>query len=118
MPKVVGQDEILNAYHNGFIYKLWDLVKYIGFNKIKSPEERKLVFLQTCKNFNEEENDNFVHFYNNNLHFAMLNKYAETANPLTKDRRANKNQKKKVEDPSLDDKVINQNENILEHFIF
>lgn len=118
--KIEGQEEIQEALDNKDIIRLWSLVRYIGYNRIPSTDERKLVFYRAYKNFDENVNDNFVAYYNKCIHYEMLNTYKRKISALSCDNRA----RKKIEDaltwPTYEDMLSlpkTQNENILSTFI-
>lgn len=75
--KLQGDDalKIAKAVEENDVVKLWHLVKYIGYSKVKDPDERKMVFLRAFQDFDPEVNNNFLYFYYTQLHFQGLNDF-------------------------------------------
>ena len=124
MPKeskyiVKGQDDILEAIEEDNIVKLWKLVQHIGYKKIESDAERKLVFFRAYHDFDIEKCDNFVFFYNmciNNYYFGIVKRSCEifTCNKRAREKYGNES----LWPTSIRSSYINQSEHILDKFVF
>lgn len=119
---VQGQDEILEAISEDNPMKLWHLVRYIGYKNMPSVHNRKLVFLRAYRDFDPDKNDNFVSFFYNCVKFQSMIDYKKKMSILTCDQSALKRKTDKSIWPVLGDNsnqnALNQNENILDRFIF
>lgn len=115
---LAGQEKIFEAIIDGDRLKTWNLVKFIGYNEVPSYQKRKLIFLQTFKDFDPEKNNNFVTYYVNKLRYASLQEW-KRSNPLTNDKRAIRDNIERQLWPTQDnEEPINQNANILRKFRF
>lgn len=119
---VVGQDELLKAIINKKPMQAWQYVRYIGYKNMPSVHNRKLIFYRAFKDFDPEINDNFVHYYANCIKFQSMTDWKKKTSVLTCDLSA----KKRCADKSIwpiigensNQKAQNQNENILDRFIY
>lgn len=84
-----GQEDIFNAIVKKDWAYAWDKLQYVGIDKERNPNIRKLIFLRTCMKFNPEVNDNFCGFYYKELSFHHTDK-------CTKDKRFSLNSTKKL----------------------
>lgn len=83
-----GQEEIFSAILKKDWATVWVKVQYIGIDKERNPNVRKLIFLKACAKFDPTKNDNFCGFYYKQLSFYYTDK-------CTKDRRFSLNSTKK-----------------------
>lgn len=120
MYELIGQEEIIKAIDEDKPMKLWSLVKFIGYQKMPSINERKLVFLGAYKSFDRNVNNNFVNYYNKCIMYQSLIDWKHTTSILTGNARAVKHHNDKNVWPVIGDKsqdAINQSEHILDNFM-
>lgn len=118
---IKGQEEIQKALDDKDPFALWKLVMFVGYKKIPSINERKLIFLRTYKDFDESVNDNFIAYYSKCIHYTMLNNFKKVANPLSQDANAKNRLEKRNNWPTYENMFMapqSQNENILSTFVF
>lgn len=119
MTPVEDQKELFEAIYAGDHLKAWDIVKFAGYREMPSYQKRKLVFISAFKNFDPEINDNFIVYYMKKLHYANLEEWKRTSNPITNDKRALRDHIERQLWPTEDnEEPINQNSNILRKFRF
>lgn len=119
---VKDQDEIVAAIAEDNPMKVWQHVKFIGYKNMPSIHNRKLVFYRAYKDFDPEVNDNFVWFYTNCVKYQSMIDWKKKTSALTCDRSAIQRKTDKSIWPIIGEnsnqKPKNQNENILDRFIY
>lgn len=118
--KIEDQAKIQKALEEDDIHALWKEVMYIGYDRIPSVAERKLIFLRTYQEYDPEVNDNFVAYYDRCIHWTRLLNWQKVTNHLN----ISDANKRRVEtqnlwpDPdNLFPEPKNQQENVLNNFI-
>lgn len=111
-----GQEEIFQLIGDRNHIKLWKKVQYVGYREVKKPSMRKICFMSAYNEFDPTINNNFITFYLTRLHYMAINDYNMRERGLTGDKRAIAQYSKDYWWPSVDDKPVNQNANILQHF--
>lgn len=80
--KIDDQVKIQKALEENDVVTLWKEVAFIGYNRIPSVAERKLVFLRCYQDYDPDINDNFVAYYDKCIHYTSLLNWQKSTNPF------------------------------------
>ena len=67
------QQHIMDALDIGDYEYVWEKVKYIGYKKIPSINERYLIFNDIVGDFDTEKNNNFIQYYSSYIGYSANN---------------------------------------------
>ena len=67
------QQHIMDALDRGAYEYVWEKVKYVGYKKVVSINERYLIFYDIVADFETEKNNNFIKYYLNHIGYASNN---------------------------------------------
>ncbi len=63
------QGELIELIKQNKFYKVWDIVKFVGYKDIPDVSERMRICRKAMHKFDPEMNNNFIMFYKRYLHF-------------------------------------------------
>ena len=118
--KIADQEKIQKALEEDDIHALWKEVMYIGYDRIPSVAERKLIFLRTYQEYDPEVNDNFVAYYDKCIHWTRLLNWQKLTNNFNisdVNRRRVETQNLWPDPGNLFPEPKNQQENVLNNFV-
>ena len=119
MEPLDGQEEIFECFKTGDHMRLWNLVKFVGYKEVTSPNMRKMCFINAFNDFDPTINNNFITFYSNRLHYLNVNCFHSKIKGITQDKRALKDYEEHKWWPNeKNSEPVNQNANILRNFSF
>jgi hypothetical protein len=67
------QQHIMDALDRGDYNYVWEQVKFIGFKKIPSINERYSIYWDIVTQFNTEQNNNFIQYYSSYMGYSANN---------------------------------------------
>lgn len=72
--KTNDQGEIIEALKNKNYSKVWEKLKYVGYNDEKNIHRRYIIFKKACNDFNPYVNNNFILFYKKYINYLDFDK--------------------------------------------